>query len=130
MTKWWCGLLPLFFIAAMAEAKELTITLAWNRPPGDISDVSGYRIYICDRPLNGKLECDGKRQRYKVHGKDTLETTVKYDAGGTKGRIFARATAIDEVGNQSDPSNQTSMAWGDKVPPGSIVIRTMKIVEE
>ena len=118
-------------ISIPVHAKQLEITLTWGRPPGDISDVTGYRIYICDRPLNSKLECEGTRMRYKVQGKDTLKTTVKYDTGNRgKGRIYARATAIDEVGNQSDASNQTSMAFGDKVPPGAIVIRTMQIIEE
>ena len=120
-----------FYLVTAAHAKSLSITLTWDKPPGDISDVAGYRIYICDRPINGSLQCEGTRKRYKVEGVDTLTTTVQYDtADREKGRIYARATAIDEVGNQSKPSNQTSMAFGDKVPPGSIVIRSMRIIEE
>jgi hypothetical protein len=116
-----CLILP---IAVFAAPKDLEIS--WDYPGPVAEDLAGFRIYAHTRP-------DAWQPRHVIAtiqyiaGQVVYTTTTTLNSPDVADTTwYFMATAFDQSGNESDPSNTVQLRI-DFLPPGSPVNLQIKI---
>lgn len=94
---------PIALTAAVADA---SVTLAWTA--GTEPDLAGYNVY--------RNAGDGLWARRNAV---LLQSTTLIDNGVANGNYLYRVTAVDALGNESDPSNEAAAVVA-VTPPGAV----------
>jgi hypothetical protein len=104
----WC--LLAVSVQGQQVVTEWPVTLMWD--PNTEEDLAGYNIYHASVSFNGVVPY-GSAVGTTVAGVEMFEYTI-----ATGGFHYFVATAFDETGNESGPSNEV-MFVADNTPPAA-----------